>query len=105
MILKDIAYVRSGDKGDKSNIGVLAFDEKSYKFLENYLTPERIKAHFCDMVKGEVQVYKLPNIHAFNILMDEALAGGATRTLRHDQTGKAMGNALLRLKIEGYENE
>ena len=105
MILKDIAYVRSGDKGDKSNIGILAFDKKSYDFLQGYLTPELIKAHFGERVKGEVKVFPLPNLRAFNVLMDEALGGGATKTLRHDQTGKAMGNALYRLKIEGFSNE
>lgn len=105
MILRDIAYVRSGDKGDRSNIGIQAKDQKSYDFLENYLTSTLIKAHFGEMVKGEVRIYPLPNINSFNVVLEEALGGGATKTLRHDQTGKAMGNALYRLKIEGYSNE
>jgi hypothetical protein len=101
--LKDLAYARSGDKGDTSNIGILAFSEKSYRFLEDYLTPERIRAHFGNLVKGEITVYPMPNLLAFNVVMKRALGGGATTTLRYDQTGKAMASVMLRLKIEGYE--
>jgi hypothetical protein len=97
--LKDLAYARSGDKGDVSNIGVIAFDADCYAILRDYLTPARIKAHFGDMVKGDVAVYELPNIHVLQVVMHRALGGGATRNLRFDQTGKAMGTALLRMPI------
>lgn len=99
-ILADIAYARSGDKGDVSNIGVIAKDESSYDELKSILTPERIKAHFREWVKGEVIVYDMPNIHSFNVICKQALGGGATRTLRFDQTGKAMSTALLRMSID-----
>lgn len=98
-LLKDLAYTRSGDKGDVSNIGVLAFDSDAYELLRRTLTPERLKAHFGPMVRGAIEVYEMPNIEALQIVMHGALGGGATRTLRFDQTGKAMATALLRLEI------
>jgi len=98
-LLKDLAYARSGDKGDVSNIGVIAHSPEAYEILREYLTPERIKAHFGTMVKGDVEVYEMPNIHVLQVVMRRALEGGATRNLRFDQTGKAMGTALLRLPV------
>jgi hypothetical protein len=98
--LKDLAYARSGDKGDKCNVGLLAKDEHAYKLLQRELTPERIKEHYGSMVKGEVEIHAMPNINALNVVLHGALGGGATRTLRWDQTGKSMGNALLRLELE-----
>jgi len=97
--VKDVAYARSGDKGDVVNVGVLAFDDAAYERLTKTLTPERIKAHFGDWVKGEVNVYPMPNINAFNLLLHNALGGGATKTLRYDVTGKAFSTAVLRMEL------
>ena len=97
--LKELAYVRSGDKGDICNIGLLALNAKNYGIIQREVTPERVKAFFGDMVKGPVKIYELPNIHALEIVLHNALDGGATRTLRFDQTGKAMGTALLRMEV------
>jgi hypothetical protein len=97
--LTEIAYARSGDKGDVSNIGVIAHTPEAYQILREYLTPERIKAHFGAMVKGDVEVYEMPNIHVLQVVMRRALEGGATRNLRFDQTGKAMATALLRMPV------
>jgi hypothetical protein len=99
--LVDLAYARSGDKGDVSNIGVLAKDDAAYAVLERQLTPERVKAHFGAWVQGAVEVYPMPNINGFNVVCRQALGGGATRTLRYDQTGKAMATALLRMELDG----
>jgi hypothetical protein len=97
--VRDIAYARSGDKGDVVNVGVLAFDGQAYSRLGDVLTPERIKAHFREWVKGEVEVYPMPNILAYNLVLHEALGGGATRTLRFDVTGKAFSTAVLRMRL------
>ncbi|MGQ9598526.1 MAG: AtuA-related protein [Anaerolineae bacterium] len=97
--LRELAYARSGDKGDVCNIGLLAFDEKAYELIRREVTPERIKAHFGDMVKGVVEIYPLPKVHALEIVLRNALGGGATRTLLFDQTGKSMSTALLRMEI------
>ena len=99
MLLKDIAYARSGDKGDVVNVGVLALDDAAYLKLIKTLTPERIKAHFGDWVRGEVEVYPMPNINGFNVILRNALGGGATKTLRYDVTGKAFSTALLRMEL------
>jgi hypothetical protein len=99
MLLKDIAYARSGDKGDVVNVGVLALDDKAYQLLVKTLTPERLKSHFGDWVKGEVDVFPMPNINGFNLLLHNALGGGATRTLRYDVTGKAFSTSLLRMEV------
>jgi len=103
--LRDICYYRSGDKGDISNIGLMAKDEKAYKIIKKEVTPERIKAHFKDWVKGDVIIYPMDNLQSLEIMLYQALGGGATKTLRIDQTGKAMGNALSRMEIEVDESE
>ena len=99
MQVKDIAYARSGDKGDVVNVGILALDDAAYKHLLRALTPERIKAHFGEWVRGDVEVFPMPNINGFNLLLHNALGGGATKTLRYDVTGKAFSTALLRMEL------
>jgi hypothetical protein len=99
MLVRDVAYARSGDKGDVVNVGILALDDAAYKRLERTLTPKRIKAHFGDWVKGDVDVFPMPNINAFNLLLHNALGGGATKTLRYDVTGKAFSTAVLRMEL------
>jgi hypothetical protein len=99
MRLVDIAYARSGDKGDISNIGVIAKDPADFDRIGAALTPERIKAHFKEWVQGEVTVYPMPNIHSYNVVCERSLGGGATSTVRFDQTGKAMSTALLRMEL------
>ncbi len=98
--VRDLAYCRSGDKGDISNVGVLALNEKNYRILLKQLTPERIKAHYKGMVKGDIEIYPMPNIHGFEVVMHNALGGGASTTLRLGQTGKAMGNLFSLMEIE-----
>jgi hypothetical protein len=99
MLLADLAYCRSGDKGDICNVGLMAKSPDLYPALLAAVTPERVKDHFGDMVRGEVTVYELPNLHAVNVVMRGALGGGATRTVRLDQTGKSMSTALLRMAV------
>jgi hypothetical protein len=98
-LLKEIAYVRSGDKGDTITIGIIAKTPPDYETLRRSVTPEAVKRLFGDWVKGDVQVFDVPNLHSLSVFMRNALGGGATRTLRLDQTGKSMGNAILRLPI------
>ncbi|MEW6616287.1 MAG: hypothetical protein AB1401_12605 [Thermodesulfobacteriota bacterium] len=98
--LKDLAYARSGDKGDVSNIGLMAFNKENYKIIKREVTPEKVKKHFKGMVKGDVKIYEMPNLDSLEIVLYNALGGGATRTLRLDQTGKSMGQALLWMEVE-----
>ena len=100
-----IAHGRSGDKGDTSNIGVIAFDEKLYPILAREVTAPRVKAHFGDLVKGAVERFELPNLGALNFLLHEALGGGGTLSLRVDAQGKTLSAALLAMEIEINDGE
>lgn len=99
MRVHDLAHVRSGDKGDVSNIAVMAKDADAYELLERLLVPERIREHFGEEVTGAIAVYPLPNLQAFQVVLRGALGGGATTTLRFDGTGKSMCAVLSRMSI------
>lgn len=100
ILLSRIAHARSGDKGDLSNIGVIAYKEEDYPVIVREVTAERVKVHFKDFVKGKVERFELPNLWALNFVMHQALDGGGTISLRTDAQGKTLGAALLRLEIE-----
>lgn len=95
-----IAHTRSGDKGDTSNIGVIAFKPEDYPIILREVTPESVKQFFGDLVRGEVERFELPNLGAINLLLHEALGGGGTVSLRVDAQGKTYGAALLRMEVE-----
>ena len=103
--LARIAHARSGDKGDTANVGVIAYHARHYPILVREVTPERVKAHFGWLVKGDVVRYELPNLGALNFLMHEALGGGGTLSLRVDAQGKTYSAALLAMEIEVEERE
>jgi hypothetical protein len=103
--LSRIAHTRSGDKGDLSNIGVIAYKQEYYPILLREVTADRVKAHFGDLVNGRVERFELPNLGALNFLLYEALDGGGTISLRTDAQGKTHGAALLSLEIEVGEDE
>jgi hypothetical protein len=97
--LGDLAHTRSGDKGNRSNIGVVACDATAYACLDAHLT-EAVVANFLrPMGIGSVLRYELPRLHAFNFVIERALAGGASRSLRLDTQGKALGVVLLELQV------
>ena len=100
MKLRDIAHSRTGDKGNISNISVIAFDAKLYTLLCSQVTAERVKTLFAGIVMGAVIRYELPNLGALNFVMDQALGGGVTRTLALDAHGKSLSSALLDLEID-----
>ncbi|MGH9631760.1 MAG: AtuA-related protein [Bryobacteraceae bacterium] len=104
-LLSKIAHARSGDKGDAANIGVIAWHDRHYPILVREVTATRVKAHFGEMVKGEVERFELPNLSALNFLMHGALDGGGTLSLRIDAQGKTLSAALLRMEIEADEHE
>ena len=100
MKLREIAHSRTGDKGNISNISVIAYDEKHYRCFCEQVTAERVGAHFAGLVEGEVVRYELPDIAALNFVMSGALGGGVTRSLALDAHGKSLSSALLDLEIE-----
>ena len=99
VMLKDICHVRSGDKGDSANVGLIALDPKHFPLIKKYVTAEVVKRHFAGICHGEVQRFELPNLGALNFLLHQSLGGGGTLSLKTDAQGKTYGAALLRLKI------
>ena len=95
-----MAHARSGDKGDGSNVGVLAYDDRGYEILKAWLTPERVKAHFGEIVRGRVDRYDLPNLRGLNFILHDSLGGGGSASLKTDAQGKTHGMALLRMDVE-----
>jgi hypothetical protein len=97
--LGDLAHARSGDKGDHANIGVVADDPARYAWLEVHLTAEVVADYFRPLGIGRVRRHALPRILALNFVLEHALAGGASRSLRLDSQGKALAVALLELPL------
>lgn len=98
--LMDIAISRSGDKGDSSNVGVMAKTPELYEFLREKLTPEVVKNFFKEICKGEVVRYEIPNLRALNFILHNSLGGGGTETLITDAQGKVHGLAMLHMELE-----
>ncbi len=100
MLLRDIAHTRTGDKGNRSTLSVIAYDKKDFALLEKQLTPERVKEHYAGIVHGPIERYSLPQLGALNFVMHQALGGGVTRSLALDAHGKCLSAKLLSLVIE-----
>ena len=98
--LLKIAHGRSGDKGNGSNVGIIARHPDIYPFLKENLTAERVKEHMKNVCKGEVERYELPNIGALNFLLNESLGGGGTVSLKLDAQGKTHASQVLRMDFE-----
>jgi hypothetical protein len=98
--LRDICGVRSGDKGDTSDLALFAYERAGYELILNQVTAERVKEHFAGLVTGDVVRYEVPNVLALKFVMRGALGGGGPRSLRSDNLGKTLGGALLRLTVE-----
>ena len=103
--LRQIAHVRSGDKGDAANVGLIALNQDNYPLLKKYVTAERVKEHFKGICHGKVERFELANLGALNFLLHESLGGGGTLSLKTDAQGKTYGSALLRMWIEVQDSE
>ncbi len=97
--LGDLAHARSGDKGNTANIGVVARDDASFEVLRSLLTEAAVAAYLRPLDIGAVKRYELPRLRAFNFVIERALGGGASRSLRLDTQGKALGMALLEMRL------
>ncbi|WP_406700760.1 hypothetical protein V5E97_18390 [Singulisphaera sp. Ch08] len=97
----DVAHARSGDKGNRANIGVVANDACGYAWMKEVLTAQAVAEFFRPLRIGAVRRYELPKIHALNFVLENALGGGASRSLRIDSQGKALGVALLEMRLPG----
>lgn len=98
--LFDIAYARSGDKGSNANIGVIAYTEEGFHFLQKYLTVDKVENFFKAFKPTKVVRFELKNLWALNFVLVGVLEGGGNLSLRADGQGKALGQAILEMPIE-----
>lgn len=98
--LAALAHARSGDKGDGSNVGLIAKSHAGFELIREQVTVEKVKTHFASICKGEVVRYELPNLNALNFILHDSLGGGGTESLKTDAQGKTHGLGLLRMEIE-----
>jgi hypothetical protein len=98
--LIEIAHGRSGDKGNGSNVGIIARHPDIYPFLKETLTSAVVKEHMRYVCKGDVERYELPNIGALNFILNESLGGGGTVSLKLDAQGKTHASQVLRMDID-----
>ena len=98
--LERIAHARSGDKGDASNVGLIANSAELYRVLREQVTPERVKRHFGGLCRGPVERFEVPNLNALNFILHDSLGGGGTESLKTDAQGKTHAQGLLQMEIE-----
>jgi hypothetical protein len=99
-LLQHAAHARSGDKGNTSNICVIAYAPELYAPLKEQLTAERFKAHYAGVVKGEVERYAVDGLQVLNFVAHDALGGGVSRSLCVDNYGKSLAARALSFELE-----
>jgi hypothetical protein len=102
-LLRDLAHARTGDKGNRLTLSVVAYDIRDFARIERAVTAERVRAHYGDFVDAtthQVDRYVLPQLGALNFVLHGALGGGVTRSLALDAHGKCLGQAILSLRID-----
>ncbi len=103
MKLRALAHGRTGDKGDISNISIIAQRPEDYEWLAAHVTVERVRAHLAGVARGDITRYELPALGALNFVLKGALGGGVTRSLALDQHGKSLSSSLLDMEMPEME--
>jgi hypothetical protein len=98
--LSRIAAARSGDKGEGSNVGVMARSDVAYSYLKERLTEDVVQRHFAGINSGGVRRFAADNMRVLNFLLADSLGGGGSASLKTDAQGKTHGLALLRMELE-----
>jgi hypothetical protein len=98
--LSAIAHGRSGDKGNHANVAVVAYTDAGFAWLRAHLTAERVAGYFAPLGASRVERFEAANVRGLNFMLYDALAGGASRSLRTDTQGKALAVALLRMPVD-----
>lgn len=101
--LHDIAHARTGDKGNRANIALIAYRPEDYELLVAQVTAERVARHFASRRPTHVQRYLLPNLGAMNFVLDEVLDGGVNDSLNLDMHGKGLSFHLLEMTVQVEE--
>jgi hypothetical protein len=99
LLVHALAHSRAGDKGNTSNISVIAYDEAGWTILLHRLTAERVARAFAAIARGPVRRYELPKLMALNFVLENALGGGVTRSLSQDPHGKSLSSLMLTIDI------
>jgi hypothetical protein len=99
VLVYDLGHGRAGDKGDTSNVSVVAYDDRAWKILQQHLTAERVMATYAHIAKGPVTRYELPKLRALNFVIERALGGGVTRSLGQDMHGKSLSSLILTIDL------
>lgn len=102
--LEQVALARSGDKGDASNVGLIVRSPALYDLIREQVTAERVREHFHDICRGEVERFEVPNLRALNFILHDSLGGGGTESLKTDAQGKTHGQGLLQMEIDVPED-
>ena len=102
--LREVCGVRSGDKGDISDLTLFADDHETYDLVRREVTVDRVRDHFGSLVTGPIERYEAANVLALKFVLKGALGGGGPRSLRSDNLGKTLGAALLRLRVDVPED-
>jgi hypothetical protein len=97
--VRDVAACQSGDKGDMANVAVFANSPADWELLRARLTVERVRAHFGPLVLGDIHRYELPNLTCLNFVMDRALDGGVSISLRTDPHGKSYRSLMGEIEL------
>ena len=97
--LYSLAHARTGDKGNRVNISLIAYDPRDYALLVEQVTEQRVLEHFAHRAPTRVQRYLLPNLGAMNLVLDDVLDGGVNDSLNLDMHGKALSFHLLTLPV------
>jgi len=100
VLLHRIASARSGDKGEGSNVGILARSDAAYAFLKETLDTARVAHHMAAINKGDVTRYEADNMRVLNFMLEDSLGGGGSASLKTDAQGKTHGLALLRMVLD-----
>ena len=98
--LSTIATARSGDKGEGSNVGIMARSPEAYAFLKEHLTAEVVRKHMHAINAGGVTRFEADNMQVLNFLLEDSLGGGGSASIKTDAQGKTHGLALLRLELD-----
>ena len=95
----DLGHGRAGDKGNTSNISVIAFTDEAWPMLRDGLTVEKVREAFGVIVKGKITRYELPKLRALNFVLEGALSGGVTRSLAQDAHGKSLSSLMATIEL------
>ena len=100
VLLRTVAHSRSGDKGNISNITVIAYNEIFYEIIKRQITSKKVAKHFAGVINGSIVRYNIDRLSVLNFVCSDALDGGVSRSLRLDSYGKSFSSAILMMKLE-----